>query len=63
MDQTIWDQKSKEGKDLIQKMLVVDPDKRISAQDVLNHDWFKKTHSLVFEDHFFSNLQKLEKKN
>ena len=37
-----WDHISKEAKDLISKMLVLDPNKRISALDALDHVWFKK---------------------
>lgn len=33
---------SKEGKDLICKLLVVDPKKRISALDLLSDPWIKK---------------------
>ena len=33
---------SKSGKDLIQKLLVMDPKKRISAQEALTHNWFKE---------------------
>lgn len=37
-----WDETSKEAKDLIRKMLTMDPTKRYSAQDCLNDPWFKK---------------------
>lgn len=33
---------SKEGKELIKKLLVVDPRKRITAQELLNDAWIKK---------------------
>ena len=33
---------SNECKDLITKMLVKDPKKRLTAQQVLQHEWFKK---------------------
>jgi len=33
---------SDECKDLIRKMLVIDPKKRYTAQQILKHDWFKK---------------------
>jgi calcium-dependent protein kinase len=36
-----WRKVSKEAKDLIQRMIVVDPDSRISAQDALRHPWFR----------------------
>ena len=37
-----FDKISKNCKDLIQKLLVMDPKKRYSAQDALNHTWFKE---------------------
>ena len=33
---------SKEVLDLISKMLVVDPNRRITATDAMKHPWFKK---------------------
>lgn len=33
---------SEEGKDLIKKMLVVDPETRINGIEALHHPWFKK---------------------
>ena len=36
---------SKSGIDLIQKLLIMDPKKRISAQDALLHPWFKENKS------------------
>lgn len=37
-----FDQISKEAIDLLKKLLVVNPNKRISAEDALNHKWFNK---------------------
>jgi calcium-dependent protein kinase len=36
-----WDGISKEGKDLISKMLKYDPRLRLSAGECLGHNWFK----------------------
>jgi calcium-dependent protein kinase len=38
----VWDQISKEAKDLVQKMLNKDPKKRLSATEALNHPWIHK---------------------
>ena len=40
-----FDKVSKSCKDLIQKLLIMEPKKRISAQDALNHPWFKENKS------------------
>lgn len=39
MDGSEWEGVSEEAKDLIRKMLVVDPAKRITADEVLKHPW------------------------
>ena len=40
-----FDKLSKSGKDLIRKLLVMEPSKRISAQEALAHPWFKENKS------------------
>ncbi|KAJ1455161.1 kinase-like domain-containing protein [Pelagophyceae sp. CCMP2097] len=35
-----WDQVSADAKDLIEKMLIVDPDERLTADQALRHPWF-----------------------
>jgi hypothetical protein len=37
------------GKDFIKKLLVMDPGKRMTAQDAINHDWFRKPASVASE--------------
>lgn len=37
-----WNKISKEGKDLIKKLIVNNPDNRIKLRDALDHVWFKK---------------------
>jgi serine/threonine protein kinase len=36
-----WDNISDSAKDLVRKMLVVDPRKRLSATDCLKHEWIQ----------------------
>jgi len=40
-DEERWECVSDGAKDLVRKLLVVDPDKRYSAQDALNHEWIR----------------------
>jgi len=41
-----WQTVSAQAKDLVSKMLHVDPAKRITAEGVLNHPWIKNRHNL-----------------
>mmetsp|Transcript_146266 Transcript_146266/g.354981 ORF Transcript_146266/g.354981 Transcript_146266/m.354981 type:complete len:369 (+) Transcript_146266:87-1193(+) len=36
----VWDDISEEAKDLVQRLIVVDPEARYSAQEILDHRWF-----------------------
>lgn len=42
-----WDEVSDEAKDLVSKLLVTDPDRRISAADSLRHKWLKQDDKLL----------------
>ena len=37
-----WDAVSQDAKDLVAQLLVVDPGLRVSAKDILKHEWFSK---------------------
>ena len=45
LEESPFDQLSNAGKDLIKKLLVKDPKKRITASEALNHAWFKENKS------------------
>lgn len=51
-----WDSVSTEAKDLVSKLLVVDPSQRLTAQQTLNHPWLK-TASTALLPHFASNMR------
>ena len=40
-NQKIWSKISKEAKNLVEKLLELNPSKRLSAKEALNHKWFK----------------------
>ena len=44
-----WTGISDEAKDLIEQMLILDPDERISAGEALDHQWFDHVLSDEFE--------------
>lgn len=41
MDTPIWETISEAAKDLLKRMLTVDPNKRITVQEILNHRWLR----------------------
>lgn len=41
-DEDCWEGVSEDARDFVAKMLVTDPDKRITAQDALKHKWLKQ---------------------
>lgn len=45
MDDPVWDEVSTEAKDLIMKLLVVDPEKRLTVEGVLEHPWMNPKHT------------------
>lgn len=57
-----WDNISNEAKDLIKKLLVVNPKQRLTAKEAMEHDWFKVTTKALLSKksntEFRDNLQK-----
>ncbi|KPM04766.1 cAMP-dependent kinase-like protein [Sarcoptes scabiei] len=47
-----WDDITEEAKDLIRKLLVIDPMKRLSASDALKHPFFKSVQQKALKTHF-----------
>lgn len=39
LNKEIWEEVSNDAKDLVKKLLEVDPNKRLSATEALNHRW------------------------
>ena len=51
-----WNKASNEVKDLINKLLVLEPEKRLTALEALKHPWFKVTNSNIL----YNNISKEE---
>ena len=45
MNDPVWEEVSQDAKDLIAKLLVVDPTKRLTIEQVLEHPWMNPTKS------------------
>ena len=54
-DEERWVKSSNEVKDLINKLLLVDCDKRINALDALHHPWFEKMNSKIINTNIPEN--------
>ena len=54
-DDRRWKKASKEVKDLIQKLLIYSPKKRLTALQALKHPWFKITNSNILYDNVPKN--------
>ena len=54
-DDKRWKKASKEVKDLIQKLLIYNPQKRLTALQALRHPWFKITDSDILYDNVPKN--------
>lgn len=57
-DESVWDLVSEDAKDLIRNLLVVDPEKRLTAQQALNHRWYTGDVSSVPLEATHQNLKK-----
>ena len=62
-----WDSVSDKAKDLIRKLLIVDPKKRLSCDEILKHPWLTQTtHSgqaLPFKDDYIEYKKKSKLKS
>ena len=57
----VWTVISAEAKDLIIKMLQLDPDKRPSCREVLSHPWFNKEETVkINSSQYLENMNKFE---
>lgn len=58
-----WEQVSDDAKDLIKKMLVVDPENRLSAEQALRHPWFLVGDHELISRNLTSTLETMKKFN
>jgi serine/threonine protein kinase len=52
-----WTDVSESAKDLVRKLLVVDPKKRLTAEEILRHEWMVEEASKTPLPNFQSNLK------
>ena len=56
----IWDEVSDDAKDLVNKLLVLDPDTRLSAKRALLHPWLKAPSARLSRTNLLNTSQKLK---
>lgn len=67
MSRPVWKKVSPEAKDLLKKMLVVDPAKRLSATECISHPWItgsahNEVHLVHLDDAQFNMKSRIEKR-
>ncbi|XP_057341406.1 peripheral plasma membrane protein CASK isoform X3 [Microplitis mediator] len=63
MESPIWDYISEPAKDLIERMLTVDVNHRITIQEVLNHKWLRDRDKGAARIHLSETIEELKKFN
>lgn len=58
-----WDLISESAKDLVNRMLTVDPSERITVQEALNHPWIKEREKYAPKRHLSETIDELRKYN
>ncbi len=59
----MWDNVSPEAKDLIKKLLVVDPAQRLSAKEALRHEWVLTSDDLLQKRDLTGTVEEMKRFN
>ncbi|XKL62243.1 hypothetical protein PGB90_002076 [Kerria lacca] len=62
MNTPLWENISEAAKDLLKRMLIVDPNKRITVQEILNHRWLRDRDKCA-KMHLLSTVEELKNFN
>ncbi len=58
-----WDHVSETAKDLLKKMLVLDPNKRMTVEDALQHQWIRERERFAPKRHLNETVDEMKKFN
>ena len=58
-----WDSISDSAKDLIKRMLTLDPSSRITAEEALEHPWIKEREKYAYKKHLIDSVEEMKKFN
>jgi serine/threonine protein kinase len=53
----IWKSVSKDAKDIIKRLLVADPSKRMTCEELLAHDWIKKSSEQASNENVLAKMK------
>lgn len=63
LDTPLWECISDSAKDLLKKMLTLDPNQRITIQEVLNHKWLRDRDKGASKIHLVDTVEEMKKLN
>uniref|UniRef100_A0A9J7XEB4 Peripheral plasma membrane protein CASK n=2 Tax=Cyprinus carpio TaxID=7962 RepID=A0A9J7XEB4_CYPCA len=63
MNPRLWGQISESAKDLVRRMLMLDPAERITVYEALNHPWLKERDRYAYKIHLPETVEQLRKFN
>uniref|UniRef100_A0A1B6C0X7 Peripheral plasma membrane protein CASK n=1 Tax=Clastoptera arizonana TaxID=38151 RepID=A0A1B6C0X7_9HEMI len=63
LDSPLWECISDTAKDLVKKMLILDPNQRITIQEVLNHKWLRDRDKGASKIHLIETVEEMKKLN
>ncbi|KAL1123191.1 hypothetical protein AAG570_002278 [Ranatra chinensis] len=63
LDSPVWESVSEPARDLVRKMLHIDPNQRLTIQEVLNHKWLRDRDKGVSKVHLMDTVEEMRKLN
>jgi calcium/calmodulin-dependent protein kinase I len=61
-DDEVWNTVSPEAKDLIERILVYDPEKRLNLEQIQSHPWISKTKEQSSKKNILKNMKEWNSK-
>ena len=59
MDDPVWENVSSHAKDLVRKLLVVDPSSRITAKEIQEHPWIQFKDVKIKENNMLKSMREM----
>ena len=62
MDDPVWENVSSPAKDLVKKLLVVDPESRITAKEIQEHPWIQFKNVKIKDNDMMKSMREMNSK-